>query len=106
MIEFSCHSCDQSIEAENQLAGHSINCPGCGAVLLVPGDKPIPPIIPRAVGARPSRADEYFRPFGRALGLAVLCIVGLTAFGLLYPYSLIAIALVLIIAVGVRLGRG
>lgn len=36
-IEFTCPNCDQVLEAADDLAGESIECPSCNTEIAVPG---------------------------------------------------------------------
>lgn len=36
-LEFSCPSCQQSLEAPAEMAGETVECPNCGQVMLAPG---------------------------------------------------------------------
>jgi hypothetical protein len=69
MIQFRC-ACGKLLQAREEHAGLSVNCPGCGALLAVPGApeavQPGPPVV-QAVGAPPSEqttARPYPSPAG------------------------------------------
>jgi hypothetical protein len=36
-ISFTCHSCNQALEADDGMSGSQIACPSCGTVITVPG---------------------------------------------------------------------
>ena len=40
---FLCPNCDRPIEVEDELAGHELECPGCGVVNVVPASQPAGP---------------------------------------------------------------
>ena len=42
-FKFQCHSCSAQLGARNKHAGRSVECPKCGAELIVPTVQPTPP---------------------------------------------------------------
>lgn len=50
-IEFSCPRCDKLLKTADDKAGLTANCPGCGAVVTVPGDRQVAEQIDRSAGS-------------------------------------------------------
>jgi DNA-directed RNA polymerase subunit RPC12/RpoP len=64
MIRFSCSACRKLLQAEDQSAGKTVTCPGCGQHLV------IPPPIPNETGFSETMSDDNseFPPQARWLG--------------------------------------
>ena len=39
-IAFACSKCDQNLEAPGEMAGNSVECPSCGAEIVIPEPAP------------------------------------------------------------------
>jgi DNA-directed RNA polymerase subunit RPC12/RpoP len=49
MIKFKCSQCGKEISAADEHAGRKAKCPGCQAILQIPGGRPAPPPPPKPV---------------------------------------------------------
>jgi hypothetical protein len=107
MIQFSCHYCNQPLEAEPALAGKRIDCPACAAFLLIPNPTPLV-LAPAVKRSLTKRMLELVRPIGNGLakflGISVCVMIALFLLVAFFPFSLLILLLVGAIAAGVRLG--
>lgn len=58
-IIFTCPNCRQQLEAESSMSGTSINCPACGANLVIPEPDPANLKVSPPASA-PPKAEKHF----------------------------------------------
>ncbi len=56
-VVFSCSSCKQQLEAESTMSGTAINCPACGASIVIPE---LDAATARAPAAPPPADEKHF----------------------------------------------
>lgn len=54
-VAFVCSSCKQELEAPHELAGQAVECPACGARLIVAAPQAQPASSPAQLDAQKSR---------------------------------------------------
>lgn len=60
-ITFTCHACEQTLEAPAEMAGETVECPSCEAELLIPSieaDAVAPDVMAAALATQESNVPE------------------------------------------------
>jgi serine/threonine protein kinase/DNA-directed RNA polymerase subunit RPC12/RpoP len=58
MLIFGCSACQKKLSIQEQHAGKTIKCPGCGAVIIAPKAEPPPAVLQAPAAGMPTTAES------------------------------------------------